>query len=557
MIIGIDTETTGLDYTRNHIIGLACATEKQATYKRWDAVAKEKLRRTLMMHQIVEHNAKFDTHMLRWDAAKFATPPKLHDTMVLTFLLDETGSHALEPMAKKYLGVEPWKRELLDWLKQHKLDESQYDKVPAAIIEPYAKKDVAYTRDLFLKTQPMLAQRGVEALYATEMEVLQTIVDVEERGVLMDVAYLKTLDRELEPQERKLERKIHRAAGHKFNILSEDELIEVIYTTLGLPIIERSFKTQKPATDKETLKKLKHPICDAVAEYRLIHKLRSTYCQPLCDRTSDGILRCNFDQNGARTGRFSSYEPNLQNIPKTHDIRRGFITRPGYYNFYFDYNQMEMIIYAFFSRDPKMIDDIRNNRDLHDEKTADYYGTREFTKTQRDTIKTINFGIIYGMGARGLSKKLDITKNEAWAMLNRYYQAFPAMKKFNQDTGAKAALDGYIVNPFGRRRKISPEKGYVAVNTLVQGTCSDILKVAMNRGHRLLRGSKSGITMTIHDELVVEVHESELDLVPEFNKCMTAFEQFDLPLKTKISYTKTNWLDKVPYEGKGLTRRSA
>jgi DNA polymerase I len=550
----LDVETTGLDYDKDHIIGLASCEKKKGTYAEWSKVDKVKLAKIMNNEEIVEHNAKFDTHMFKAEGG-LPIPKRLYDTMIVTHLLDENGSHALEPMAVKYLGVEPWKHELKQWLKDNGFGKGEYDKVPAKIVKPYAIRDGLYTDQLARKTLPMVKSQKMWDLFLNEMELTKVVVDVESRGVLLDVPYLKRLEKKFAPQQAKLEKEVYKLAGHAFNVEADAETRAVLYDELKLPILTRTAKEKLPSIDVRTLAKLKHPIGKKLIELSEIIKLRNTYCLPYIERTkdSDGLMHCEFDQLGARTGRFSSRNPNLQNVPRKGrgvEIRKAFITRPGYYNFYFDYSQMELVIYAHFSKDPFITKAVLEKRDIHSEMATLFYGRSTFTEDERTVIKTINFGFIYGMGANGLSKKLDIPIEQAFAIRNRYVSTFPSMKTYTSNLADQARQDGCITNPFGRKRKIPTDKAYISTNSLVQGTCSDILKHSMVKIHKLLANSKSHILLTIHDELVVEVHQSELEVVPQIQHILQDHPQFCLPLSQKTSFTNKSWADKKTWEGK-------
>jgi DNA polymerase-1 len=189
-------------------------------------------------------------------------------------------------------------------------------------------------------------------------------------------------------------------------------------------------------------------------------------------------------------------------------------------------------------------------RDLHTEMACQFFSKKEVTKDERALVKGLNFGIIYGMGANGIMESFGKTKNEAWDILNRYRRTFPILKQFNDHVCKKVTEEGFIRNPFGRKRRLNQDEAYKGVNALVQGTCGDIMKHAMVRIHNLLAGTRSNILVTIHDELVIEIHKDELDLVDHIKHAMEDFPQFDIPLQADVKWTKTNWADKVEYEGK-------
>ena len=551
MLIVLDTETTGLSYINDKIIGLAYCGEKlsSANYKLWKDIKKEDLKKYLLKDESIYHNAKFDLHMMH--AVKLPLPVKFHDTMLITNLLEEQGRHNLEAVCKKYCNIEPWKAELQDWLKDNDYDKGQYDKVPFELLCKYGKQDSMNTMILFQKTYPMLLQAGLLPLYTMEIDLCRALVEIEARGIPVDVKLLKKIGKAFEKEREILGKEVYSIVGYEFNIASDDELIKALYETLKLPVTYVSPKTKKPSTDKDTLSCYDHPVIKPLMAYRNRSYLISTFCVGIPERAeADGTLRTEFNQIGASTGRFSSANPNLQNIEKKSDIRKAFLVRKGFTNYYFDYSQMELMVYANFSKDPVMCKAFEENRDIHTEMTCLFYNRKEVTDAERALIKGLNFGILYGLGAAGIMRKFRKTKTEAWDILNRYRSTFPVMRSYNQRINDQAKHDGVVRNPFGRMRRLEPDKAYRAVNTLVQGTCADIMRSTMVRVHELLKKhkAKSGILITIHDELVIEIAKGEEKLIPLIKIEMENCPQFPMALKVDIKCTKTNWFDKASYK---------
>lgn len=547
--IALDCETTGLDFSNDKIVGLAHCT---AVDEKIDN--NYRLIKDLKVPELIEymkgddhfifHNAKFDLHFLRQLGC--GVPKNVHDTKIICHLLNETKSSHLEDAAVRYLNIPKWKKELKDYIKKHKCS---YDAVPQDIMVPYSSKDALYTYQLFEKTYPQLEPLGLMNLYKTEMALTNVLVDMERRGMLIDKEFMQSMSHELGQQAIDLEGQIYKYAGKTFNINSDDEMAEVLFEAMKLPNFGTT-KTGRYKTDKFTLEKINHPISQLITDYRLASKLKSTYCENAIDRMdSNNVLHCDLKQIGTVTGRYSCEKPNLQNIPRAHSIRKGFICRPDYYNFYFDYSQMEYCLFAYFANAEDMKAAFHRGEDLHKAMAQKFYQKQEISKEERTTIKNINFGILYGMGTNGLAQRLNITKNQAWKIMTMYNETFPVMKKFNKYLMNKVQQDGYVKNPFGRIRHLDPEDSYKAVNSLVQGTCADILKEAMIKIHKLLQPTKSSLLLCIHDELQVEIHKDELELVPEIRNIMINFPQFDVDLNASIEWTKTSWKDKIKYEG--------
>ena len=555
MRIALDTETTGLEWWKCKAFGLSyCKSEDDFGYDLLKKYKKKDLKELLAAQEVIFHNAKFDIHFLR--NAGYPIPETIHDTLVMAHLLNENKPKHLADVAKRYTGAASWKDGVQEYVKENNCT---YDKVPYKVMKEYAANDALHTFNSFQAMEPLLKGQGLWDLYRTEMDLLKVVNDMERRGVLIDVQALKEAEPVLSSLQAGYEKEIYTLAKGEFNIMSPKQLGKVLFEDLGLEILEISKKSKQPKTDKDTLGRLDHPILDQIINYRIARKLRSTYCENIMELVDkDSILHCNLNQLGARTGRFSCSKPNLQNIPNIDDednkvdpaltvVRRGFICRPDYYNFYFDYKQMELMVYAHFANEESMKEAFAKGEDLHRALARKFYKKNDISDVERHTIKMLNFGILYGMGAKGLAARFKKSEREAKEILNGYYTTFPVMKRFRSHLTDKIRSHGYLQNPFGRRRRLTNHESYKGVNALVQGTCADIMKKAMIRIHKLCQSTKSNLLLSIHDEGQVEIHKSELDLVPEIIKVMEDFPQFSVPLKIDVSYTKTNWKDKGKY----------
>jgi DNA polymerase-1 len=549
MLIAMDTETTGLDYTKEKIIGLATAlAKKKGVYRKWGDINKEKFKASLAKDESVWHNYKYDGHMLK--RAGFDHPKIHHDTMIAAFLLDGSGKHNLEAAAKKWTGAEPWKYELADWLKANGFGPGEYNKVPWDILSRYAALDVERGMDVHLACAPVLKRDKMEELYRTECELTKALIDMEDYGHTVSIETFKKLSKVISKEAGALAKSIYKEVGHKFDINKDDELAQALFEDLKLEPNERN-KDGKPKMDKYALDDMHHPVCELIKQWRTANVMLSTYCMPVVDglRAADGVMRCSFNQIGTQTGRLSCNDPNLQNVPKGHNIREAFTVRPGYKNFYFDYSNMEMMVYAHFSNDPFLKKVFAEGKDAHGEMAKEFYKKQLIEDDERKSTKTLNFLVIYGGGIRAITRKFHKTRQEARDILNRYYYTFPNLRKFSTYIMDKVKAEGGITNPFGRRRRLDADDAYKGVNTLVQGTCGDVMKKAMVRIHKELKGAKSRMLLTIHDELVPEIHPSEeKEVVRIIKNAMEDFPQFSVPLKVDIKWTATTWKDKQPYK---------
>jgi DNA polymerase-1 len=431
-------------------------------------------------------------------------------------------------------------------------------------IGEYSAEDADFTMRLCLRQLPELEQLGLLRLcQEIEFPLIPVLARMEAAGVSLDTPYLADMSKELERQLQNLVLDIHREAGGPFNVNSTQQLRDVLFTTLKLPS-QRKTKTGF-STDVNVLEALRgqHPIIERLLEYRQLTKLKSTYIDalPLLINPATGRVHTSFNQTVAATGRLSSSDPNLQNIPIRTEIgrsiRRAFIPAPGMQILSADYSQIELRIMAHISGDEALVEAFKNGEDIHATTAAKVFGVQqqEVTRDMRRKAKEVNFGIMYGIGPFGLGSRLGISQAEAREIIDRYFQRFPKVRQYINDTIRTARRDGYVGTLYGRRRyfadinsrnqtmRANAERA--AINMPIQGSAADMIKVAMIRidGDLGSRGLSSRMLLQVHDELVFEfppVEEEQLrTLVVER---MRDALRLSVPVKVEAG-TGKNWLE--------------
>ncbi len=387
-----------------------------------------------------------------------------------------------------------------------------------------------------------------------ELPLIPVLARMEHAGIGIDVEYLEEMGDDLRQKLARLEQQIHELAGEPFNVKSTDQLRTILFDKFELPVIKKT-STGKPSTDQSVLKKLDHPLVEALLEYREYEKLRSTYVDgylPLVE--ADGRIHTRFNQMAATTGRLSSDRPNLQNIPVRSEsgmtIRRAFVAGEGSLFLVADYSQIELRILAHMSRDPFLIEAFRSGLDIHTATAARVWGVEldEVTADQRRTAKMINFGLLYGMEAFGLADRLGISRDEAKEHIDSYFDQFVDVREFMASVVTAARNDGFTTTLFGRRRYLPELKSdnfrvrqmgeRMALNAPVQGTAADVIKKAMIDLDGRLRsdGFESAMLLQIHDELILECPESELAEVRELVvAAMETVVELEVPLQVDVS----------------------
>ncbi len=515
----------------------------------------------------VAHHAKFDAMIL--ERYGLTVSPITFDTMIAEWLTDPATKHkGLKDLARHRLGVEM--TEITDLIGRGKA-QITFAEVPIETAAPYGAADADMTLRLMPPLQSELEEKGITRLMDLEMALMPVIADMERAGVRIDVDFFRHMSQDLEAALLKLEQTIYAIAGEPFNVNSTQQLSDILFKKLNLPheglkrIASGHYSTAADVLDGLRASD-QTGIIAAIIESRELTKLKGTYVDalPQLINPDTGRIHTSFSQTGAITGRLASSNPNLQNIPIRSEvgqqIRRGFVTDPGWTFLSADYSQVELRILAHISQDETLLRAFRENQDIHTATAAAVYGVpvAEVTKNQRRFAKTVNFGLIYGMGPFRLARESGLTLGEAETYVKRYFQQFPGIERYLEQTRQKARTDGYVETLFGRRRYFPVYKSAMSaanrqavqradresVNHPIQGTAADIIKVAMIRLHQELKARfRARLLLQVHDELLLEVPEEELDDVRTLTTDIMcdAFE-LDAPLKVEVE-TGANWLE--------------
>jgi DNA polymerase-1 len=400
--------------------------------------------------------------------------------------------------------------------------------------EPCKKAIVVRRLGRALKEE--VSKEGLKEWYqSVEVPLSYVLFEMEDAGVKIDLSYVKELSQEFSERLKAIEEKLYELAGFRFNPRSPQEVAKVLFDRLKLPKVKSTPKGDQPSTDVEVLEELKgqHPIVEYLLQYRTLYKLKSTYLDVFLKQTSlkDHRLRTTYNQTGTATGRLSSQNPNLQNIPVKGEeglkIRRAFIAEEGYYLCSLDYSQIELRILAHFSQDENLISSFLRGEDIHTKTACEVFGVKpeDVSQEMRRVAKVINFGIAYGMSPFGLAKELNIDRHSAELYIKRYFERYPQVKSYIDEVIKFAQETGYVKTISGRKRYIpeifSPNKNLrdlgfrIAINTPIQGSAADLMKSAMVALAKEMkqRGLKSKILLQVHDELLLEVPEEELEVV--------------------------------------------
>jgi len=542
-IVAFDTETDGLDIidAKPFLFVLYDGTDFLTTRN------PEDVREILENPKIpkIMHNAKFDTHMMRNVGIKIQG--RIYCTMLAAHLLDENKSSSLEAVAKRYLNEEKQSDAVSDWFISQGItnkDDKKYNLVPDNIIVPYAEMDTKLTFDLLKAFFEMLRQENLLGVYKQECDLIDVVIDMERRGMRIDLDYFENLFFDSQNKMIDIKEKIYNVVGYAFDIESGKQLA-TIFKSFGIELP----KTPKgnDRTSKDIVEEIDHELAKLILEYRHLQKLSVTYAKSYLDKNKDGIIHSNFLQNGTVTGRCSCTNPNLQNIPKKDKtIRTGFIPRPGYVNVHIDYKQMEYRVFADYANAQNLIDDINAGKDFH-QVVADTVGI------DRDRAKTLNFGLLYGMGFNKMAKSLNLPPMDAQRVRQNYFKAFPMAKSLMNEVKAASERRGYIFNKFGRRRRLTSDKGYKAVNALVQGCCADVIKKAMIDVHKFIQNKDINLLMQIHDELFIECKKNQLHYIQDIIDIMQNFDYlFKVKLEVDCEMSTKNWANKEKFSIDGI-----
>lgn len=567
-----DTETEGLDPLTAGLVGMSFAIrEQEAWYVPVSANREEATDIVLRLAPALQHpeiekvgqNIKFDILVLRKYGVRVKGP--LFDTMLAHYLLNPELRHGMDYLAETYLKYKTVPIEDLIGPKGKK--QASMRTVPIEQIKEYAAEDADVTLRLKHYFAPLLKQEGLESLFfEMEMPLIYVLAEMEATGVKLDTNALKQSSEVLSQQLTALEESIYDLAGQSFNINSTKQVGEILFDKLKLDEKAKKTKTGGYSTSEEVLEKIrgKHSIVDKLLEYRGIKKLLSTYIDalPALIHPETGKIHTSFNQAVTATGRLSSTNPNLQNIPVRdelgREIRKAFIADDDDCIFFSaDYSQIELRLMAHLSNDPHMVEAFCSGADIHAATAAKIYGipVEEVTSDMRRKAKTANFGIIYGISVFGLAERLSIPRAESKELIDGYFQTYPRIKEYMEESIRVAKEKGYVETLFKRKRFL-PDinshnaivRGYAernAINAPIQGSAADIIKLAMIRIHQRFEAEhlKSRMILQVHDELNFNVRKEEFDRVKEIVlDCMEHVLQLRVPLIADCGEGK-NWLE--------------
>ena len=554
-LICFDTETDSLESNRARLVGLAFAVEAG---KGWylplahdylgappqlpaaDVLARIRPILEDAKKPKVGQHAKFDCNVLALHG--ITVRGLAYDTMLESYVLDAAGNrHDMDTLAQKYLGHTTIKFEDVAGKGKNQIT---FNQVALDIAAAYSAEDADITLRLHQALHPKLAETpSLQNIFQTlEMPLVPVLAAMEQTGVKIDAPMLAKISAELAQRMAELQAEAFAAAGQEFNLGSPKQLQELLYGKLALPVLAKTPKGD-PSTAEDVLEDLaaQHPLPRLILDWRSVQKLRSTYTEtlPLQINPRTGRIHTSYHQAVAATGRLSSQDPNLQNIPvrnaEGRRIRHAFVSEPGNLLCSIDYSQIELRLMAHFSGDAKLVEAFRTGKDIHQATAAEVFGLtlETVSSDQRRAAKAINFGLIYGMSSWGLAKQLAIGRNEAQDYIDRFFARYPGVKRFMDDTKASAKRSGYVETLFGRRLYLpninSKNQGLrsyaerTAINAPLQGTAADLIKAAMIdlQAFLLAEAPAARMILQVHDELVFEAPAAEMtELAPELARRM-------------------------------------
>ena len=572
--VAIDTETTGLDYIDSELVGISISfnagegfyipikhnDESIIQLPLEDVINALKPLLESSEKKIIGQNIKFDKNILMKYGLKIASIK--NDTMMMSYVLDASATrHNLDALASYYLG---YKTSTYEDVAGKGAKQISFDDVPIDIATNYAAEDADITLRLYEELSPKL--KNIESLNKLNEEIeiplIEVLSDMERNGAILNAKVLNAQSKDLEERIIRLENKAYKLAGEEFNLGSTKQLREIFFDKLNYRVIKKTPGGQ-PSTDEKVLAELaeEYELPKVLLEHRTLSKLKSTYTDKLPNQIStlSGKVHTSFHQAVTTTGRLSSSDPNLQNIPiRTEDgrrIRQAFEPSNGNKFISADYSQIELRVMAHLSKDPGLLSAFQEGEDVHSKTASEVFnvGIEDVSLDLRRNAKAINFGLIYGISAFGLGKQLGITRNLAAEYMAMYFEKYPGVKQYMESTKESASQNGYVETLFGRRlylkeinannalRRQASERA--AINAPVQGTAADIMKIAMIRMYQALEKEKSEarIILQVHDELILDTPEKEIDRVIELTtEAMKEATLLDVPLEIDIGIGD-NW----------------
>ncbi|NOR57537.1 MAG: DNA polymerase I [Sulfurimonas sp.] len=566
-IVAFDTETTGLEADKDKLVGFSFSfNDEEAFYVPFahfylgvpDQVSKEAVARAIRKifnSKVVGHNIKFDLHFV----SRFLNDDTLEvyaDSMILAWLINPESALGLDKLSDKLLN-----HKMVAFKDTVKKGET-FASVELEDASKYASEDAYITLKLFTlfneKLKLQNADHLIEESQNVEVPFISTLLGMEKEGIKLDAAFLEEFLVEVKETLSNLTKNIHQLAGSEFNINSTKQLGVILFEHLGLPVGKKT-KTGY-STDEKVLNSLKdkHEIITSLLEYREVYKLYSTYIEPLLKLSREdknGRIHTSFVQTGTATGRLSSKNPNLQNIPARSalglKIREAFVAPEGKKLIGIDYSQIELRLLAHFSQDSVLVDAFRANKDIHLQTAIALFGEEE-APSKRAVAKTVNFGLLYGMGQKKLSETLGITTKEAKEIIEKYFESFPTVKTYFRSIVDNSKENGFIETLLKRRRYFDYETASPmfraaydreSVNSVFQGSASDLIKLSMNKIAKVIKEENLNAKMLlqIHDELIFEVDANEAEALGEkFRDIMDSIYELNIPLEASMNIGD-NW----------------
>ncbi len=561
-VVAFDTETTGLDYEKDKLVGFSfCFHNEEAYYVPFahfylgvgeqisPELAKSAIKE-IFTHNVVGHNIKFDIHFL----SRFLNDDSLpiySDSMILAWLINPESALSLDKLSDKLLGYK-----MLAFKDTVKKGET-FANVALEDACKYAAEDALITLKLYNLFLQKLELQNATHLIKESMDVeipfIETLIMMEKEGIKVDSLFLESFLGEVKETLADLTKVIYKLAGSEFNINSTKQLGVILFETLQLPVGKKT-KTGY-STDEKVLNGLKdkHEIIPKLLEYREVYKLYSTYIEPLLKLSKEdkkGRIHTSFIQTGTATGRLSSKNPNLQNIPARSQlglkIREAFVAPEGKKLIGIDYSQIELRLLAHFSGDSVLVDAFKNNKDIHRQTAVALFGEEE-ADAKRSVAKTVNFGLLYGMGQKKLSDTLGISTKEAKEIIEKYFESFPTVKTYFRSIVDSSKEFGYVETLLKRRRYFDYENATPmfraayereSVNSVFQGSASDLIKLSMNKIHTVIKKEnlEAKMLLQIHDELIFEVDAKEAEALGErFKEIMENIMELHIPLKASMN----------------------
>ena len=572
--IAIDTETTGLDYMDTDLVGISLSYKPGEAYyipinHQDDTVNQLKLNVVLdalkpvlesSKNKIIGQNIKFDRNVLAKYGINISSIK--NDTMMMSYVLDASATrHNLDALSSYYLN---YKTSTFEDVAGKGVKQITFDQVPIEEATNYAAEDADITLRLYEELNPKLESVASLKKLNDEIEIplIEVLSDMEQNGAILNSKILSSQSKDLENRIKKLEKKAYEIAGEEFNLGSTKQLREIFFDKLNYRIIKKTPGGQ-PSTDEKVLVELaeEYELPGVLLEHRTLSKLKSTYTDKLPGQISEttGKVHTSFHQAVTTTGRLSSSDPNLQNIPiRTEDgrrIRQAFEPSKGHRFISADYSQIELRIMAHISKDIGLLQAFQEGEDVHSKTASEVFDVaiEEVTADLRRNAKAINFGLIYGISAFGLGKQLGISRNLAAEYMAMYFEKYPGVKKYMESTKDFASQNGYVETLFGRRlylrdinasnaiRRQASERA--AINAPVQGTAADIMRIAMIKTHQAIKAEnvKAKLILQVHDELILDTPKKEIDSVINLlTDSMMGAASLDVPLEIDVG-VGDNW----------------